>query len=103
MTNTDPQHHNKTNLNTWISAAGFVVTILLGSVALGRFQAATEAAQEGLTQQIEEMKTQRATDTARIDARAQSLEAAINTLNIRDAGRKAGGGAQPAECDPDDL
>lgn len=77
--------HPKTNLNTWITLAGFVLTILVGAMALGRFQATTETSQAELTQQLDELKAQQARDTARFDTRAQNMEAAINTLNIRDA------------------
>lgn len=81
----DPTQPQRTNLNTWLSVAGFALTILAGSVTLGRFQAQTEAGQEDLAAQLIELKQQQAADINRIDARAQSLEQAINTLNIRDA------------------
>jgi cell division protein FtsB len=82
---TNPEVQPRVNLNTWIAVAGFALTITGGFVAIGRFQAETEASQLQTTEQINALKQQQATDTARIDARAQSLEAAINTLNIRDA------------------
>lgn len=75
----------KTNFNTWLSVAGFALTILAGSVTLGRFQASTELSLLDMAEKAEELKSQQASDTARIDARAQSMEAAINILNIRDA------------------
>lgn len=80
-----PEHPHRTNLNTWLSLAGFALTILAGSVAIGRFQAETEASQSELTEQFIEFKRQQALDIARIDSRAQSMESAINNLNIRDA------------------
>lgn len=85
MSPSQPQHPQRTNLNTWLSVAGFALTILAGSVAIGRFQSETETGRAELARQIDTLKTQQAADTARIDARAQNLEAAINTLNIRDA------------------
>jgi chromosome segregation ATPase len=80
----DP-HPPKTNINTWLSVAGFALTILAGSVTFGRFQSETETSRAAMSRQIEDLQTQQSRDTARIDARAQTLEAAINTLNIRDA------------------
>jgi len=78
-------HPQRTNLNTWLSVAGFALTILAGSIAIGRFQSETETGRAELARQIEALKVQQASDIERIDDRAQSLEAAINTLNIRDA------------------
>lgn len=83
MTGTAPQP--KINFNTWLTATGFALTIAGGLMALGRFQAETETSRAEMTRQIEELQVQQASDTARIDARAQNLEAAINALNIRDA------------------
>lgn len=81
----DTPHPQRTNLNTWLSVAGFALTILAGSTAIGRFQSETETGRAELARQIDALKTQQAADTKRIDDRAQSLEQAINTLNIRDA------------------
>lgn len=78
-------HPPKTNFNTWLSVAGFALTILAGTLTLGRFQASTELQLLEMTRKTEELQTQQARDTARIDSRAQTMEAAINTLNIRDA------------------
>lgn len=75
----------RTNFNTWLSVAGFALTIAGGAVALGRFQAQTETSRQEMTRQIDELKAQQSNDTARFDARAQNMEAAINALNIRDA------------------
>lgn len=75
----------KTNVNTWLSVAGFALTILAGSVALGRFQAETETYRVEMSRQIDELQSQQKQDASRFDARAQNMEAAINALNIRDA------------------
>lgn len=75
----------KTNLNTWLSAGGFAVTIGAGLITFGQFKAETETYRLEMTRQIEELQVQQARDTARVDARAQTMEAAINALNIRDA------------------
>lgn len=75
----------RTNLNTWLTVAGFALTIIGGAMTFARFQANTEASSIETSRQIAELKAQQSHDTARIDARAQSMEAAINTLNIRDA------------------
>jgi Tfp pilus assembly protein PilN len=82
---TDTPHTQRTNVNTWVSVLGFLVVIGGGVLAQGRFQAQTEAGQDDLAEQLAELKQQQAADINRIDARAQSLEQAINTLNIRDA------------------
>lgn len=81
----DPTPPSKTNINTWLSVAGFALTILAGATALGRFQTSTELSLLEMNRKTEELKSQQARDTARLDARAQTMEAAINALNIRDA------------------
>lgn len=75
----------KTNINTWLSVAGFALTIMVGVAAFGRFQAETETYRSQMTKQIDELQVQQSKDASRFDARAQSMEAAINALNIRDA------------------
>lgn len=83
---TEPAPHpQRTNLNTWLSIAGFALTIIGGSVALGRFQSETETGRAALVVQIETLKQQQATDVLRIEARSQALETSIDNLEIRDA------------------
>lgn len=82
---TNPSPPSKTNINTWLSVAGFALTIFAGVSALSSFRTSTELSLMEMNRKTEELKAQQSRDTARLDARAQTMEAAINTLNIRDA------------------
>lgn len=82
---TDPTQPSRTNINTWLSVAGFALTIFAGSVAIGRFQSETQTAIIEMSRRIQEMKEVQIADKAGLDARDQTMEAAINILNVRDA------------------
>jgi hypothetical protein len=75
----------RVNLNTWLSVAGFAVVILGGAMRIGGFEADVEARLKDAATKVAELQIQHNATTARVDGSIRSLEAAINTLNIRDA------------------
>ncbi len=70
---TDPTQPSRTNINTWLSVAGFALTIFAGSVAIGRFQSETQTAIIEMSRRIQEMKEVQIADKASLDARPWRL------------------------------
>jgi hypothetical protein len=82
---TEKATSQRVNLNTWLSIAGFAVVILGGAMRIGGFEADVEARLKDAAAKVAELQLQQNATTVRIDSSIQSLEAATNTLNIRDA------------------
>lgn len=66
------------NINTFVTVAGFLLTLAFGYGAYTAFRAET-------MQQLADFRTQRAADVARMDAKTASLDAAVQNLSIQDA------------------
>jgi hypothetical protein len=67
-------HAPKTNINTWITIGGFILTCFLGAVAIGNFQATTQAQIVELRRDFDEAMVETRRVRPDVEARLRAME-----------------------------
>lgn len=72
----------KTNINTWITLAGFALTILVNSMSYQAFKTETEVWRQQLAADLQEAKEQRSNDLLAINNRIDAVDRDGNSQEV---------------------
>lgn len=82
MTYDEPSMNQRTNINTWITLAGFGLTLVVNAMNYQAFKTETEVWRVTFVQQLEDEEKARSTALNRLDSRVEVVERDANSQRV---------------------
>ncbi len=70
------------NINTWITLAGFALTLVVNAMSYQAFKTETEVWRKAFAEELRETKEERATDLMRVNTRIEAVERVANAQEV---------------------